>query len=245
MTNQTQNPQTGATKQEQPERFNFTPQSLGIADSKEKDLVGIKLSPQEISESVKTMLMALSVPEKAIRNIRVSNKDGSLTIEATVEKSAVSDGGKQTAPVKDWIDFDLRPDNSRIRIKQHIYNALKNKAYLEHLDYRKLVIKSKDYVVFHFEAELLLSFLYDIPYNDMMYKCTPWSLTTILEQSEKYKDMYKHAKSKHDRKAIDVDISKKVNKIKEKQHYLPWGAILVWSGNKGGFHPNQTSEDEQ
>lgn len=154
-------------------KVEFTTHSLGIAASKKKDLQGVILPPNEIAQAVTTMLVHLHVPKDAIYDVKVVSKDGSLEISAIIEEYAVVDTGP--VQIDDWLEFNPTVQGGKVKIKPLIFSALRNKAYYQKLHYQKCKIKGDRYITLNFDAEILLAFLYNIPYDDEFYKCSPFA----------------------------------------------------------------------
>jgi hypothetical protein len=158
-------PTTGTGYQE------ITSASLGISAERKADLCGLILSPREITESVMLLFIKLGVSRNQIHSVRIArgNKDNGLEISMTVEEDAVTSRGE--AKVTSWIGISERA--TKLRIRPEIYEGLKNKAFAGNLHYQKEKYKGDNYIVINFDAELLLSFIYNVDFSDAYLKVSP------------------------------------------------------------------------
>ncbi len=164
----------------------LTTKTLGIADSKEKDLAGYILSPRDIKNATTKILIAAGLNPEDIRTIRVgSDKSKNLRIICEVKYGAAFKREEK----RNGIWFSLNPDvdyNDRGAFNETFYAALHNKVYhgkRKHLNIRvinrEVSVKKKDkekekemkkFVTFEFDAKILIAFVYDIVFTDPFYK---------------------------------------------------------------------------
>jgi hypothetical protein len=204
------------------QRDELTTQVVGIAAQRKKDLQGVILNPEEIAKSVSLMFTKLGVGENRIYEIRSYVEDGRFLISAVIELNAVIENSRPKTDALDELFMQAR--NTKIRIRSSIYNGLRNKGYYKELKFRKEKVKGVgDCIVFTFDAAMLLAFIYDINYEDPFYKCTPIEVLRLLDATD----------------SLSKEKEKKIRKFCKRNRFIPYGAVLTYSTNKGGFHPSQ------
>ena len=160
--------------------------TLGIADSKEEDLAGYVFSQKDIQSATTKILMAVGIKPDDIRTIKVgSDKDNKVRIICEVAYKAAFKNTKSEENTG-WYSFTDGSDDEdygndiKNAFTKNFYSALHNKVYhgkRKHLNVRVVRRpdpnnrnKTKKYVSFEFDPNILIAFVYDIVFTDPFYK---------------------------------------------------------------------------
>ena len=210
------NPKTNAEKEMGAKiAEKLTTESLGIADSKEKDLVGYVLNQKDISEATTKILSRVGIAESDIRTVKVGAdiKTKKLRIICEVKfKAAFGKSEEQETP---WYDFD--GEKKKTAFNKTFYEALYNKVYhgkKKHLK-MKVVHRAnpnkpddvKKFVQFELDPEILIAFVYNIPFTDRYYKIsvvpTGWVPNSVInDMSGRERRIYKSMKNEWEKEGI-------------------------------------------
>lgn len=217
MSNQKTNPNNNTQN-----RQTLTTQSLGIADTKVKDLVGFILEPRDLNTAVVEMLMQLGIDFKHIRCVKVGCSEPRKSFEmpklrviAEIHKNAFEKAEKLHKK-EDVLLYDASNyEYDDYKVPRQIFKALHNKAYHKHLQIRKIVREtrlggspkkvSKFYQI-EFDPEILIAFIYNINFLDSFYKISVQPKKWLDDKALRKK--YDSSSKRREQKAIQMDFKK-------------------------------------
>lgn len=212
--------------------YKVTTQTLGIATERGRDLTGYVLRPDEISTAGYKFLMSYGIDEKDIYSVKVGSDASTNALRIIAEVSAKALGKKKKN--NSWVELDSYEEQDGL-IDQKFYQAWQNKVY--HGKRKNLRLKSinrrggEKYISIEFDAMIFIAFIYDIKFTDKMYKISAPPKRWIT--GKKLNDMSGKEKKEYKKRQQEFS-THSINPC----HF----AVITFSENGTGFHPNQVDE---
>lgn len=204
-----------------------TTQVLGVSAERGRDLTGIVLGPDEISATVEKFLYFYGIRSNDIYSIRSgADNNNNLKIVAEIKEKALKEK-KHTQ----WTYLTDDSDNQAI-ISDKFYDVWRNKLYhgkKKHLRVKPIKRNKDDkFVSIEIDPMIFIAFAYDIDFEDQFYK-----ISAIPSRGMSRKEIDDMSRKERER------WHKRMNEYTSNGMSMLKMAIVTYSDNSRGFHPDQ------